>query len=82
MVEFNELRMSVVVREIKKGNIGDIINKPKKRLRDGKWYTPPCIVLVCNEGSLFIVVEDIEHILTGLDGVRVVMKPYSIMFRW
>jgi hypothetical protein len=82
MVEFNGLKMPVTVREIKKGNIGDIINKPKKRLKDNRWYTPPCIVIRCDEGDLFIVIEDIELIFTGVEGVRVTLGSFPIMFRW
>jgi hypothetical protein len=83
MLEFKGLQLPVTIREVKKGNIGDIINKPEKRQReDGKWYTPPCLLVQCDEGNMFFVIEDIVNIVIGVSGVRVMFESYAVSFRF
>jgi hypothetical protein len=74
--------VGVTVREIKKGNIGDITNKPEKRQLGEKFYTPPCLLIRCDEGSLYLVVEDIESMLVSLGSLDVNMGTYTISFKW
>ncbi len=71
-VSFGAHQDTAILLEVKKatasGKNATLNNTPDKRLEDGKAYTPQCILLVFENFSLALVIEDtrVDQLIGGI----------------
>lgn len=80
-VEFDAHLFTVRIREICIAKLGAMKNPPDKRVSGDKRYTPPCLEVVCDEGSFYFIIEDIEDIYPSIDGLTIRTEGIEVRFR-
>lgn len=65
-ITFGPHSFTTVLESVELARVGQMKNKPEMRIRDGKNYTPPCMLLKCSDGDLYFVIEDTKIIMTTL----------------
>ena len=72
-IEFDGLAFDTRLVSVQKARLSDMVNQPDKKEgldKNGKpkMYTPPCIALQCEDGTLYFTLED-SYLSQGLNGV-------------
>lgn len=63
-ITFGPHSFTTVLESVELARVGQMKNKPEMRVRGGKNYTPPCMLLKCTDGNLYFIIEDIKIFMT------------------
>jgi hypothetical protein len=76
-IKFDDVHLSATLLSAELQKITAMTNPPAKRKRDGKSYTPPCLRLNFDVGSLVLVIEDYKFAGIG-NGVLFDFTDYQV----
>lgn len=76
-ITFDDVYLIATLVSGELSKITTLTNPPSKRKRDGKSYTPPCLRLVFDVGSLVFVIEDYKFAGIG-NGVLFDFTDYQV----
>lgn len=79
-IEFDGIKFQSVLNSYEQQKLTGMQNPPEKRFKDGKYYTPVCLRLNFEAGSLVLVVEDFT--LVGIaNGIAFMFADYQVRLR-
>ena len=80
-IEFDGIVLSAVLQAVEMQKLTGMVNAPEKRVREeGKYYTPACIKLVCDVGSMVFVQEDCQVVAIA-NGIAFMFSDYAVRIR-
>jgi hypothetical protein len=80
-IEFDGIVLNAVLQAVEMQKLTGMTNAPEKRMREeGKYYTPPCIKVVCDVGSMVFVQEDCQ-IVAIANGIAFMFSDYAVRIR-
>ena len=80
-IEFDGIVLNAVLQTVEMQKLTGMVNAPEKRMRDEqKYYTPPCIKVVCDVGSMVFVQEDCQ-IVAIANGIAFMFSDYAVRIR-
>jgi hypothetical protein len=79
-IDFDGISFQSVLNSYEQQKLTGMTNSPEKRLKDGKYYTPVCVRLNFEAGSLVLAVEDFT--LVGIaNGIAFMFADYQVRLR-
>ena len=74
LITFGKHSSPAQLLEVKLATQNDMVNKPNKRIKDDKQYTPACVLLTFEGFSLLIILEDIQNTKLLTNGIDIFIE--------